>query len=490
MKKLFILLASTTVALSSCNLDLVPPTALRGEDAATAEYVEAVRVGLYSGLKAITSGGYLYYADYHTDLFNETTTSGNRGGFFARWLLYDTDQDVNSIWNGYYARIRDINYAMDILDRFELNDETGEYDTYIAICRAEFHMLRAYTLHQVALRFCEDYDPAKADQQLGVPTPETYDVDDQLPRKTLKDTYDFILKDIEDATDLELVNGEQNSFYLTKDALTAFKAQVALQMHDYENASKWASSLYAAYPLVSTADALEKMWREDSSSENILRLEVSSTTLATVGSMEDYYRGSWDDNSQAYLCQPAYVPTKKVAQAYDEEKDLRFGIYVDNSYVINNNKLFKGVLMTKFVGNDSFKTSSTVYTYKNMPKVFRIAEMYLIDAEAQYRLGGDAATPLNALREKRGLDATDATGEALFEEIKIERLREMIGEGHRLTDLKRWGDGFTQDYQEAFGSCLRTLLNPVTADNYQFVWPIPQEETSKNHKFGDQNKGY
>ena len=280
MKKSFILLASTALALSSCNLDLVPPTALNGDDAANEEYISAIRLGAYSGLKAITSGGYLYYADYHTDLFNETRMSGNRGGFFARWLLYDTDQDVNSIWNGYYARIRDINYALGIIDEFEINDKTGTYDVEkIDLYRAELHLARAYTLHQAALRFCEDYNPDKAEQQLGIPIPETYDINAQLPRKTLKDTYDFILDDIKAAAAIENVEGQQNSYYFTKDALTAFKAQVALQMHDYENASELASSLYDNYPLVDTREELRRMWREDTSSEIIMKLEVSTNRL-------------------------------------------------------------------------------------------------------------------------------------------------------------------------------------------------------------------
>ena len=79
--------------------------------------------------------------------------------------------------------------------------------------------------------------------------------------------------------------------------------------------------------------------------------------------------------------------------------------------------------------------------------------MYLVDAEAQYRLDpAKGLDPLNQLRTARGLaalamsdvekdvtllDGTKISG--LFNAIQEERGREMLAEGTRLYDLKRWG---------------------------------------------------
>lgn len=79
-----------------------------------------------------------------------------------------------------------------------------------------------------------------------------------------------------------------DQIYLTKDAITAFRAELALHLHQYTEASQYAQSLYGTYPLVTTAEGLERMWREDTSTENILQLEVLRTTMTTVNSFGSY----------------------------------------------------------------------------------------------------------------------------------------------------------------------------------------------------------
>ncbi len=496
MKKIAILTAvalGSLLVFSSCDLDIDPDTSIKGDDAYTFEYVEGERAGVYSGLKSITSGAYLYDADYQSDLFNETAMSGNRGGFFHRWNLYPNDQDVTGIWSGYYSMIDRINYTIRAIDVVSDKDDVTENLAQLALYRAEMCLLRAYTVHQLVLRFCEDYDPASASQQPGVPYPTEFNPDAKLPRETLVDTYRKINEDIKSAeTLLRNIQGEADNIYLSGDAVTAFKAQVALQMHDYTNASAYASSLYAKYPLAQSQTDLERMWREDSSSETIFQPEVVPASLGSVGSMYDYYSGTWSSAVSAFNCAPGYVLENWVKELY-EAGDRRVGVYLANSRVFYNDKTFNGFLMTKFLGNKMFQTDKKIYVYKNMPKVFRIADMYLIDAEAKYRSEGDALTPLNALRESRGLSALESatvTGDDLFTEIKNERVRETLGEGQRLTDLKRWNEGISRDYQTSLQNVLRGYIYNIPAGTYMFVWPIPQLEMSNNPNIGTQNPGY
>jgi hypothetical protein len=77
--------------------------------------------------------------------------------------------------------------------------------------------------------------------------------------------------------------------------------------------------------------------------------------------------------------------------------------------------------------------------------VLRLAEMYLIRAEANARLNADPATvraDINIVRRRAGLGdlaATITTQAALFDAILQERRVEFAMEGHRFFDLRRLG---------------------------------------------------
>ncbi|WP_299109256.1 RagB/SusD family nutrient uptake outer membrane protein [uncultured Winogradskyella sp.] len=108
--------------------------------------------------------------------------------------------------------------------------------------------------------------------------------------------------------------------------------------------------------------------------------------------------------------------------------------------------------------------------------VFRLADVYLMKAEAMARMGGDPSALLTELRTARGVE-TVYTGTTLAD-ILDERSRELYWEGWRRNDQIRFG----------------TFLNPVqekpeTSDRTRLVFPIPATALSTNPNL-KQNPGY
>ena len=157
-------------------------------------------------------------------------------------------------------------------------------------------------------------------------------------------------------------------------------------------------------------------------------------------------------------------------------------------------------LLNKFPGNPDLckEADDPDHSYLNAPKPFRIAEQYMIAAEASYRLGneGDARDYLNMLRSNRGLADTGNSGDALFKDIQDEWYREFVGEGFRLDCLKRWHLGFTRDgiYQRTNSSNgpvvatnVQELTLDVSPDDKRFVWEIPTNDIETNPNLGGAN---
>ena len=142
--------------------------------------------------------------------------------------------------------------------------------------------------------------------------------------------------------------------------------------------------------------------------------------------------------------------------------------------------------------SDGLTTLNFAYKYKSLfseeesleySVVFRLAEQYLIRAEARAHLGNSigSQTDLNAIRNRAGLPNTDAsTTEELIAAILQERFVELFTEyGHRWFDLKRLGRA-------------KNTLAPLKTNwkDTDLLFPIPETELEVNPNLKPQNLGY
>ena len=198
------------------------------------------------------------------------------------------------------------------------------------------------------------------------------------------------------------------------------------------------------------------------------------------------------------------MPTKTLVDLYSD-KDYRKKAYFNQINITTTT----GTSGRVYAFN-KFPLETRLYKEYNVtearsviePKAFRIAEMYLIAAEAYAQLAQTdgsylvkAAQYLNALEKKRiaGYKDRSFTASTIMTELQNERQREMVGEGTRLFDLKRWHKSMERG--EAQQEDLLLLPGPTTtqlerpAGDNRFTWPIPKHEMDVNKKMV-QNPGY
>jgi len=137
------------------------------------------------------------------------------------------------------------------------------------------------------------------------------------------------------------------------------------------------------------------------------------------------------------------------------------------------------------VWNHAYKYKEQEYTPVSIEYsvVFRLAEQYLIRAEARANQGDliGAKEDLNKIRNRADLKNTIAVSkEEILQAILLERKWELFTEhGHRFFDLKRFGE-------------LDSQLSPVKPGwkTTARLFPLPQSELSTNPNLRPQNAGY
>lgn len=101
-----------------------------------------------------------------------------------------------------------------------------------------------------------------------------------------------------------------------------------------------------------------------------------------------------------------------------------------------------GVMLTKFIG----RVDAGVQLYDNDFPIYRYADVLLLLAEANTKLGSDPTADIMAIRTRAyGTPApafTNGSQQANLDAILEENLREFIGEGKRWFALRRAGDAY------------------------------------------------
>jgi starch-binding outer membrane protein, SusD/RagB family len=262
-------------------------------------------------------------------------------------------------------------------------------------------------------------------------------------------------------------------------------------MQDWAGAKAAAEALITAntYPLLTSQAGLKSMWTNDLATEVIFQAFTAKPN--ELANTNNIYLGLVPATGRFT---PDFIPSQWVIDMY-EPTDFRRSVYYEQKNVTLQGQNVNGIwLVNKYPGNPALFTGANT-NYQHAPKIFRIAEMYLISAEAGARLGqdGPALTRLNQLRDARGASAlVGLTGAALLQAIKDERTRELAFEGFRLDDLKRWHEGFARKAPQntniiTTGAFYQGLTIAPDAD--KFVWGVPTNDMTINPNL-TQNKGW
>ena len=503
--KICVVVATLSVATTSC-LDKYPGSAIPVENTMKSyEDAEQIVTGIYAKFKSgsLYNGYLTILPDVQTDMVYAVDGYSNQYGSFWLWQIRSTTSESESVYASLYSVISNCNFYLENIDEVKASITDDGKLTSLDYYTGEVYTLRALAYSELLKLYCKAYDPATARDEMGVVLRRHYSQSEPAVRASLYDSYQFVLDDLSKAE--ELLSSDYDMYssdYATKALAEALHARVALYMQDWDAAIDYATSVIdnKAFALSSANEVytggqsfFQYMWNYDLATEIIWRVKLTPQSPgAMIGSP---FLNFTTDYVNFY---PDYVPAQWVLNLY-AQNDLRYGAYFSEAQTGYAHRLV-WPLLVKYYGNGEFINSYQLY-HVSMPKPFRLAEQYLIRAEAYCRKEqpnfSAASADLTTLRESRfssGAGAMSVSAANFMQNIADERVRELYMEGHRLHDMKRWGKlynegkGFERTPQSnslAEGSSLK-----FASDHYMFVWPIPRHEVEAPGSQVKQNVGY
>ena len=106
-------MAVASLGLVSCDMDLKNYNAIEETEALQSiTDFKNMRVGLYSGLRGITAGGYLTATELQADNFNAVVGYSNTYGDMHRWQYTPTTDTFEGVYGGYQGLIGRANFII------------------------------------------------------------------------------------------------------------------------------------------------------------------------------------------------------------------------------------------------------------------------------------------------------------------------------------------------------------------------------------------
>jgi len=264
----------------------------------------------------------------------------------------------------------------------------------------------------------------------------------------------------------------------------------------------------AGYKLISNYKELMLADNHLNTSENILTIPYDGNSTQNFGGTTTLINGAIGGTMSAGSTFGMYINTSWAGFRTTPEI---VNLYVDLTFNSDTRAMFWTNGQNKEINNFfDFDNGYAVTKYRNKTRngvdgkngkfsdvdmpLFRLAEMYLIYAEAHLRSGGAAGTPtlaleyLNLLKERAygNNSGNISQSQMTLDYILDERARELFWEGHRRTDLIRF-DKFTEStYLWAWKGGVK---NGTSSSSYRKLYPLPITDINVNPNL-KQNTGY
>ncbi|SFW66425.1 Starch-binding associating with outer membrane [Sinomicrobium oceani] len=293
----------------------------------------------------------------------------------------------------------------------------------------------------------------------------------ELPRADTEVVYTQIKTDLLEAIavlpeDFRSYGGEK--IRATTGAAQALLARVYLYMKDWENAEITASEILRKTDLYHLEPDPGKVFLANSQ-EGILQFVPAFSSSIWMASA--FYPSA----------APNFVLNDGLTAAFEEGDYRRFAWTIDYN---TQGDIYPHSAKYK----RTFSNPSAI----EYNQVFRVAEQYLIRAEARAQQNNfdEATEDINKIRRRANLDDLRNlnTKEALIAAIEQEKRIEFFCEwGHRWFDLKRWPGRIDPSVSRA-----DEILSEYKGDNWQTtdqLFPIPQASRTTNPNLS-QNPGY
>lgn len=478
------LLISCFFMHTACNEDFLeidsqvkqtPEDYFSSSDNTASELVNAVYSNLlnwdqhsfsWNGVSSITSDD----ADKGSDPGDTGTDKHELDAF----TFTSSSTSFNEIWGANFKGISFANQALNVVPNLDLDENFKNR------LEGEVKFLRAYYYWNLVRCFG---GVPKIDK---LPNPgNSEDLANGRTRATKDAIYELIISDLEFGIEHLEEKSQMSSTNLgraTKGAAKTFLAKVYMYQKNWTEALRLTNEVILSneYSLVSDYATI---WREsgENSSESIFEVQASGETPNK--GIQGYVahqgvRGQlgWGFNTPSQNLENSYEtgdPRKDATIIFPGES-MWDGVII-NAVTPNpryNEKAYISKTMETFNGNDWESN-------KNL-RIFRYAEVLLINAEAANELGqsGLALNSLNEVRSRVGL--ANATADNLKEKIWHERRVELAMEHDRFFDLVRQGRA---------GQILRAHGKNFV-DGIHEVFPIPQRQIELSEGKLIQNPGY
>lgn len=340
---------------------------------------------------------------------------------------------------------------------------------------------RAWSYYQMVQLFGARYVRGAANDGMGVSLILEPGVE-AIPRNTVQEVYTQINADLDQAVNLldGYARGTDKS-QLNVNIVKGFKARVALTQQDYTVAATNAREARQGFALMSRTEYLGG-FNDYSVSEWMWSSRI-------VADQTNYFYSFFAYMSLNYNAGAIRVSPKVISSVlYDQisDTDIRKQLWDPTGENVTDFPLPLSTFTRARYHSRKFTVANESSSIGDVPYM-RAAEMYLIEAEALAREGNAQAADVlyeYALARDTEYTRSTNTGQALVDEILIQRRSELWGEGFRFYDLKRTNSPLVRSGNH--NATFAVTMN-VPSDDIRWQFLIPQNEINNSNGVVIQN---